>query len=174
MLRQDQIDSIAPVIQTTQIINAALIMGLLVFGAVAATIVTWDDVHMNFTIMPVVGLLFALMGVGISVVVPRLIDVSAARTTAGQMKTGEHKSIGEKGIQRIAGQFQVRHIVQMALIEGAAFMNLLLFVIDHSLVALIVAGLCLMFLFVGFPSSNRIVNWTENQLERIQDHLREG
>ena len=109
-----------------------------------------------------------------SAVLPRVIGASAARVTADKMKTASSKSFDGQGIKMIVGQVQAANIVRMALLEGAAFLNLVLFFVDKSQIGLIAAGICLLLLVIGFPTGNRMIGWIENYMDQVQDYKRMG
>ena len=172
MLNQHEIDSIETDFRNIKIINIALILSVLFFGIVISVIVPWNDVHSNITIFAAVGFFVALSMIVMSTVIPRIISASTAKATAGRMRAGEIKSFGEKGIKQFAGQFQVANIIRIAMLEGAAFLNLIFYFVDKSLIELVVAGICLLLLGIGFPTSNRVIGWIENHMNQIQDHMR--
>ena len=174
MLNQQQIELVTPGIRTTQIISFGLIMGVLFFGIVVSVIVPWQNVHSNVTILTAVGLFAALSMIVMSAVLPRVIGASAARVTADQLKTANSKSFDEQGIKTIVGQVQAANIVRMAMLEGAAFLNLILFFVDKSLIGLIAGGICLLLLMIGFPTGNRMIGWIENFMDQVQDYKRMG
>jgi MFS family permease len=174
VLNQKQIEWATPGVRTTQIISFALIMGVLIFGIIVSVIVPWKDVHSNFTIMAIVGLFAALSMTAFSAVLPRIISSSAAKANANEMRAADTKSFDEQGIKAIVNQVQSTNIVRMAMLEGAAFLNLVLFFVDKSVIGLVVAGICLLLLIIGFPTGNRLIGQIENQLDLVQDHLRAG
>ncbi len=174
MLNQQQIDSISTEVRTAQIVAFGLMMGVLIFGVIVCVIVPWADVHSRVTILTAVGLFAAMSMIVMSFVLPRVISASAAQATAAQLRSTDAKAIDERSIKGLAGQFQTTNIIRMAMLEGAAFLNLVLFFVDKSLIELVMAAICLLLLIVGFPSSNRIIGWIENHMDQVQDHVRAG
>lgn len=174
MLKQEQIEVIESDIRIAKIIHLAMVVGVFFFGVVACAITPWEDAHWDVTIMSAIGLFAGLSMLALSVVAPRIVNATAAKVTADDLKTADKLSMGEKGIKKFAVQFQSSNIIRMALLEGAAFLNCAIFFIDKSLIALSVAGFCLLVLAIGFPTTNRFISWIENQMEQVQNNMRAG
>jgi hypothetical protein len=67
--------------------------------------------------------------------------------------------------------FLTRTIVSAAVLEGAAFVCLVAYFIDHSALALAVSVALVLGLALHFPTRGSVVHWIEDQL-RIVDHQR--
>ena len=172
MLKQDQIDSLSTNIRVAQIIAIALTVGVLVAGCVFASLVPWGETHTRLTVMAAVGVFFAISSAVLAMVLPRIIEASAARVAATEFKHSDGKTLSVQGLKTVAQQFQTTQIMKMAIIEGAAFLNILIFFIDKSQLALIAAGVCVLLLVFSFPTANKFISSVENQLDRIQENMR--
>ena len=97
-------------------------------------------------------------------VVPALMTKTArAKITAGELGAIQSES------QLLAGQYQSNTIVAAALLEGAAFFNLVAYIIDGHPASLgLGIGLALVILSM-FPSTQRMTNWIEQQTRLISE-----
>ena len=67
--------------------------------------------------------------------------------------------------------FQTRHIIGYAMLEGAAFYNLIAYMIERQQVNLAMVGLLLGAMFVKFPTYGRLEGWVADEMKSI-DELR--
>lgn len=140
---------------TGSIIAGSLIMGVLIFGGIALSqrlgkepdepMLTW------------VGAGAAAMLVIPAVVVPRLI------TNAGLAKLESYE--GDEAETALAGLYQTRMIVSQAIPEGAAFFNLVAYLIEGNWVSLGVVGGLLLMMLAQFPTQGRFENWVRRLRE---------
>lgn len=68
--------------------------------------------------------------------------------------------------------FQTKTIVSTALLEGAAFMGAVTYLIEANRIALIVAVAMIVAVAVHFPSRSGVVRWIEGQLRIIEEQRR--
>ena len=64
--------------------------------------------------------------------------------------------------------FQQKTIIESALVEGAAFFNLIAFLTVGEWWSLGIAGVLLAVLLVPFPTYDRVENWVRYQLELLE------
>ena len=159
------------VLFTMRIIAIALIVGVLTFGGIASFIVFGMAQPVQppagrknaAEILMYLGLAGAALMVVVSFVIPNLL---ANGIVKGVVKLVQNAtSAGSKELfSRLLMAAQVRMIVALAFIEGAAFFNLLVaFIVARSLISLaIVAGL-LVVMAIHFPTKMKLARWLEEQ-----------
>ena len=174
MLKQDEISALTVYVRTSQIITSALIIGVVTFMAITLLIVPIKDINQQLSIFALVGLLFALFAAAVSIIVPRIVRQGAARQLAEQLQ-GQKKLVDDQAtILECGKHFQTSNVLRCALLEGACFLNLVFFMVDHSLVSMGVAAALILLIATGFPTSGRVVDWIEDQMERVRDAARSG
>ena len=126
-------------------------MGAFLFGIVIAAIVDWDNVSTDLKMITLFGAATAVSMYVLSFVIPMVMSSSSA--DAPPVPTVDD--------QQLDSAFQTylsSHIIHCAMLEGGIFLNLMVFMIERSLISLIVAGLGFGILLVAFPSNSRIAS----------------
>ena len=161
MLTQNQIATLEPRVRTIQIIVGALIMGVIGFAGIISVITDWNAVHSDFSILTILGVAVGLMMCLASMIVPSMIGQSAGQTAIGAVKSRGNKLDSEDGLNALVSTYQTMTVVRNAMLESAAFLNVLLFMIDHSLVSLAVMAGVIVLMLVTFPRATSIYGWIE-------------
>ncbi|MFO0914542.1 MAG: hypothetical protein U0795_16405 [Pirellulales bacterium] len=63
-------------------------------------------------------------------------------------------------------RFLTRVMVSVAMIEGAVFLNLIAYMIEHQLFSLIVAAVLLVYILLHFPTNSAFINWARNIVDQ--------
>lgn len=154
-------------LRAMRIIVFALCMGVMSFGAVVVFLRMDGEKQPVEVMMAWVGLMF-----GATVLVARQVVRTA-------MASGARKAIiqGRPEVMTIPGPkteadrllrvYQARLIVSGALPEGAAFFNLICYMIEGQWWSLAFAGACLAMVASSFPSKDGIETWIRQQQELI-------
>lgn len=161
------------VLRIMQIIAGALIAGVLSFAGIATFIVFGQapvaqpggqpPVAVGGSeIVMYMAMAFAAVAVVMSFVVPNLISAAGVKGIAKMAQDGT--STGSKELfGRLLGVAQTRMIIAMALVEGAAFFNLIAFIITKSLIPPAVVGALLLVMAIHFPTKFKLARWLEDQ-----------
>lgn len=165
---QSVTDSTASV-RTMQIIVGALILGVLSFVGVALFIkfpklvpappvpgVAQFPVIAYFA-MGMAAILFAARLVVPSIITQQLVRQLLQNKPTDQLTKNEFYSVYQTGL-----------IIATALLEGAAFFNILAYVLQEQLWSLGVAGGLVVAMAAGFPTAERVDEWAADQLRQIQ------
>lgn len=151
---QNNIQTVEMAQRTGQIIVGALIMGVLTFAMIAASIGTWDPT--NFGIMQILGIGMCMGTFPAALIVPKLI-VSNMRQT---LPKPPNDSVTQDSF---APMFLTSTIIGAALIEGSAFFSLVTYLLEGHFSSLIVALVCLFTLVLFFPMPGRVAEFTQTQ-----------
>lgn len=164
------------VLRMMQIIAGALIAGVLSFAGVASFIV-FGNVRAaqpggqvpaagGSEIIMYMAMGFAVVGVVMSFVMSNLVSANGVKGVAKMAQDGT--STGPKELfGRLLGVAQTKMIIAMALVEGAAFFNLIAFMTTKSLIPFaIVAGL-LAVMAIHFPTKMKLARWLEEQQREL-------
>lgn len=161
------------VLRTMQIIAGALIAGVLSFGGFACFLVFGNApaaqpggqppaVAGGAEIIVYLAMAFAAGAVVMSFVVPNLISAAGVKGIAKMAR--DRTSTGSKELfGRLLGVAQTKMIVAMALVEGAAFFNLIAFIMTKSMVSPAVVGALLLIMAIHFPTKFKLARWLEDQ-----------
>lgn len=140
-------------VRTLQIIIAALAGGCVTFGTIAVAITAGELGVGELGVVTAVAAVFAVGASVTSLTVRVLFDKQA---DAGPPLATE----------ALLGHYQTRTIVASAVLEGAAFFNLIAVIVEKSIVPLAVAALLVGFLVAGIPTKRRIAEWVAKRLDR--------
>ncbi|MCO6047012.1 hypothetical protein NG895_24195 [Aeoliella sp. ICT_H6.2] len=140
-------DSLIVQVRTMQIIVFAMATGCVMFAIIALVIV--DPQPPNGP--PMISWIAAAMGlVGLiaGTIVPRLLAVSQPATGAG---------------------YQTLLIVGLALYEGAAFFNLVAFLVEGQMFSLAVAVVLIAAIVMALPTVGRVQDWIDARQRRAEE-----
>jgi hypothetical protein len=179
-------DELKPVVRTAQIIVFALVQGCVFFLAIALYLV--NNVFMG-PILPEVPMVVSIgVAVALAALAARLIVLSwlvrrgRRRTLDGSRKSMEpsrrtlaaRQPIMPPGIPgELAALYMTTLIVSGAILEGATFFLLIVYLLTASLIAQAVAVFLLFLLVAHIPTRSRVVAWIEEQM-RLLDEEREA
>src|SRR5439155_3882161 len=108
------------------------------------------------------GLAGAIGAVVMSFVVSNLVSAAGVKGVAKMAQDGT--STGPKELfGRLLGVAQTKMIIALALVEGAAFFNLIAFIITKSLIPPAVVGALLAVMAIHFPTKMKLARWREAQ-----------
>jgi hypothetical protein len=172
-------DMLDPVTRVSQIIVAALIMGVVIFLAIillfvpaqAAMIPAGGGAPLPapadsaLPLITYVALAMCLADLALSFVVPKLV-VANARKQIAREKAPKDKGGDTAALAQI---YQTQLIIGAAMLEGGAFFAAIAFMLERKPIA---AGMTLVLLIVlaaRFPTRDRIVAWLEQQLGQLQE-----
>ena len=140
--------SIEQVVRVTQIITGAMVSGVVTFAAIVVFVLGGLNDPSNGFIISGIAAAFAGVAFVLHLVIPSLI---AAKQSRGADR------------QQLYGVYQMKTIIGLGLLEGAAFFNLVACLVEHSWWSLaIVGGLCFWMLAM-IPTRTKIEHWVEAQ-----------
>ena len=123
-------------------------MGVLMFAGIAVVGVGALQEPPKSPLISLIGGGFAVVAFVLHLVVPALVAKQQIRTS------------GEDGLH---GVFQSKTIVGLALLEGAAFLNIVALIVEHNWWSLAIAGGLVFWMLAMFPTRTRVTQWIETQ-----------
>ncbi len=104
--------------------------------------------------LSVVAVGFAVVSVVARFLVPALIVRGSASSSSGRRSSPERS---------LVTMFQTKLIIEMALLEGAAFFALVAYMLERQLWLLTVPAVLLLLMALNFPTSTRLDRWLAEQ-----------
>jgi hypothetical protein len=142
---------------TSQIIVAALCMGVLTFGGFALFQSGFKFV-LPPTMTTLIGVFAAVSAIAMSFLVPAFMGhLSATRLGASQEAVTEI-------VKKLFSVYQVQLIIGCAFLEGAAFLNVILYQTSHNIMSIVSAALCVALMVVRIPTKAKIQDWIAGRL----------
>ena len=139
------IDGVA---RATQIITGAMVSGVVTFGAIVVFALGALTEPPSGFIIGGAGAVFAGVAFVLHLVIPSLIAAQQSR---------------DADKERLYGVYLQKTIIGLAVLEGAAFFNLIACIIEHNWWSLAVAGGLVFWMLAMFPTRTRIEHWAETQ-----------
>jgi uncharacterized membrane protein len=168
---------LAPLVLTLRVIVFALTMSVVLVTCVMAYLRSQGKDGWNFSeggVVTLCGLSFAILAPLMGAMIAR----QSVTTTRRKLASGVHlsrqanpstKDGQEADIEALAMLYQTKTIILASVLEGAAFFNAVAFMIEGDLLTVIAAGLSALGIVSQFPTITRVVNWVEDQLERLKE-----
>ncbi len=144
-----QTSNLEQTVRGMQIITAALVLGVVVFAAIAVFVVGAMNEESSGVIVSAVGLVWSALAFVMHLVVPAIMT--------RQLSRGGNR-------EQLYGAYRAKTIVGLALLEGAAFFNIVALIIEHNWWSLAIAGGLVFWMLSAFPSTTKVEHWVETQL----------
>jgi len=154
-----------------RIIVVALAMGVVMFSLIAL-LISGEAKPDGQPVVAYMGLFFAAVMFVTREVVSKFIVASARKKIAsGGSQSAQQvtRQISEEATleEKFLFTYRVRLIVRAALLEGAAFFNLIAFIIQHEWWSFAIAAVFAAIILSTFPSRNGLLNWIDQQIELL-------
>ena len=157
--------SAAQIIRISQFVCAAMVTGVLVFMIVALLIGHGANpvAAGKSSIIPLFAVLVAVNNVVMLYLISGFVVKSMTKTMNAEQFTERSP--------KLAGIFQVRMIIRVALLEGAAFFNLIEYLIDRQWWSVAVAGVLIAIMLMNFPTMNQFDGWADELRRSIENQF---
>ena len=157
---------------TKQLVTIRIIVGALCAGGLflAGVVLLMPRRVADEPMLAFMALLFSVCGVIAAAIVPRMIGKRARNSLVDNARPQPQPSpslaSGDAShVSRIMGIYQTRLITSLALLEAAAFFNLVAYMIEGQVVNVAVALVLLVLMLIQFPSRTRTEHWVADQLQ---------
>jgi hypothetical protein len=171
-LNEDQERFLKKSLVTMQIIAGALIQGVVIFLVVVVFFLPVPPNQLA-VLNSYFGLGFALVAMAMSLVVPNVIVASTKKSLVKGRPIDLPKQFGEMSnlgfLAPLAGLYQTKMIIAMALLEGAAFFNLISYMMERQPFTLAVVGMLLLALAMNFPTRRGLEKWLAEETKSIAE-----
>jgi len=142
-------------LRTLQIIVVALAMGCLTF-AVFVIYSNQGKQPIGNTISILAAAVAVVMGL-LKTILPNTISSIQNTNRSRRQKESESESSPNGAMAK----FTTKTIVACAFLEGAAFFNVIAYMLEGNLWSIGIAGVLIAFMLMEFPSENRFQRWEE-------------
>lgn len=132
-------------VRVLQIITVSLVAGVLLFGGIAVFGLGALDGPPEGFVVSAVGAVVA----GGAFVLHLIIPAAIARQAGTAPAWG------------LYGMYLTKTIVGLAILEGAAFLNIIATIIEHNGWSLAIAGGLVFWMLALFPTKTRVAHWVE-------------
>ena len=150
-------------VRVLQIVSLALMQGILIFGAVAIW-VNLENKPADKPVMVWIGLVIAVMAVVVRTIVGNFLRTGFCNAID---RTVWDELPPQKQDEQLIGGMQTGQIIEFAILEGAAFINLVFYLLEKQTISLFVVGGLLGLMAVAFPTGSKVDHWVESQKQLI-------
>lgn len=168
MYQEEEIrDIILPAEMQLRIIVIALAMGVAMFAGF--TIMQNGLPNLlkllapQFSTLEIIALAIAVSDLMMANILPQLI------TAKQRAPLSNKRDPWQQNAQKLGETYKLNTILAAALLEGPAFLALIAFMLDGSVLGLALALVLLLGILSLFPFPGRMPRWVENQLQLIDD-----
>ncbi len=172
MLSPTQVQRAKPKLLLIQLIAAAILIGAFFFTGIILTMTDWSKFPGDGRIMSLLGAITGFAMLGLAWIVPNLIATSSTQIAAEVIRFRDSDQLDDKIIEGSLASLVFRRIVFSAIIDGAIFLNLIVFFIEQNTVNLAIIGLGLLVMVVGFPIQSRLISKIDDQLRDVKQEMR--
>jgi len=156
MLNNEQANAIEPAKRVMLILFFGLVIGVVVFGSVALIVRLGKEeplYNMDFGFMAIIGVAFAALVQLPSIIVPMFVQKASVKEVATKFAD----NLGDaKAAMQLFGGLQTSMIIGLALLEGAAFFNIVAFLIDGSAFNMLAVAALVACMFIRIPLPGRV------------------
>lgn len=150
-------------VQTVQIICAALAGGVVMFAAVVSVAGLAPDPPAG-QMLSLMGLVFGVASVFGRIVVPGIVPVPPTKLNMGDADASEATEVNRRALALFA-IYQTQMIIGLAILEGAAFFNVIAYMLEGNVWSLGAAGGLIVVMLLTFPTRSRVAFWIENRMQ---------
>ncbi len=162
------------VLRMAQVVVAALVLGVVAFMLVAFFVAGGlKPLRTELTISAIAAIVSVVLIVA-RFVVPTLMTRKecakiARRTNPASSSDLSGTSVSDGDQEKLLPLFPTRTIVAAAILEGAAFLNLAVFLSEGQVYSLLLAGIMILGIMAGFPTSGRLTSWLTAKTRLVQE-----
>jgi len=155
---------------TSQIILAAMAMGVVMFGGIVMFAIRRGEPPEG-NILSMLAVIVGGANLVLCLVVPSFIAAANRRKiAAGLWASSDRQSkVPPTDFGKLVVVYQMKMIIGAALLEGACFLALIAYMRERQVSSLLVAAVLLAALLAHFPTRGRVEGWIEDQLRRVEE-----
>ncbi|MEQ8634402.1 hypothetical protein [Gimesia maris] len=146
------------------VIWLALIMGVVTFGMIVTFIGLKEEPGKGLPVITYLGMGLAALMLVLRMIIPNMIARNQF-TQAMQEAREEGNQDEEQMLGTFYQIFMVRMIIGLALLEGAAMINLVAVMIENQKLAFIPVAILLLVMIASMPTKSKLDGWIRNQME---------
>lgn len=172
MLSEPQQAYLDQAARTIQIIALSLIFGVIAFGLVLLLGEIGAQEPAETPFLTIIAAVFAIVSIVAAPLVSKMIGVGMRRAIiagrpifAGGLKPVPEE-VGE--LSSVAAVYQTQQIIGRAILEGAAFMNLVAYLTECRPMSLGFVAFLLIIMVFKFPTRSHLENWVREEMTTIE------
>jgi len=158
MLSDEQTKRVGSKLFLVQIAAAAMMFSIVILVPVMCMIAQWETLTGTAKLLTMIASLAAICMYLMSAFVPKIFST---QPPAGLSD--------DAAVDSVLGMLSTETLIRFALIEGAAFMNLLVFMVEPHMASLIAAGIGFLMMLIFFPRKSKMISAIEASLPRQSD-----
>ena len=167
---------LSAIARTAQIIVAALAMGVIFFGLIVVLAIQPTAIE-GMPVLSIAAVAAALPTLGMAAILPSLIVNAMLKRMADDQQAAHNRTdanaLPASAAESLLRCYITKTILIAAPLEGAAFFQLIAYLVEGQWWSLLVALMLVVGILLQFPTATRIQHWIENQLQKLK-HMREG
>lgn len=160
--------SLAQRIRIMQIIVAAMAMGIVSFMGIALFIrLAQQQPGPGLPHITYIALGYFPIALLLQAILPNMMS-RRPQTPERLDELARNSDAAHRGAGSLCVRYQTMLIISLAIIEGAAFLALIAYIIDGNMLTLFVAAILLGVMLAKFPSAARVERWIDEQRDAMR------
>lgn len=166
VLNDEISDQLAGQVRTCQIVVAAMVAGCLFFLGIAG----WKYMQQQAAAEPVLdNNSLILVACAIPLIIARFVVPNIMTNAARRRLSDNHNLTRDELAVGLINVFHIRTVVAAALLEGAAFIAITVFLLFGSMIGVIAAAAIVFALSAVAPTYDRAETWLEEQVRMAEE-----
>jgi hypothetical protein len=167
-------DNLVPIerLRVMQIIALALLLGVISFLGVALFLVMNRNPAQAGQRPPILSYVaggMLIMNACMAVMVPYFMTRAGLARLAAMPSTGNVTQDRQTALQHLLGLRQTGLIMALAMLEGAAFLGCIAFIVEGQWFVVGVVAVATVLMALRFPTHRGITSWLERQLSLLEE-----
>lgn len=151
-------------VRPLQIITAALVAGVVMVTGVML-VLNGGELKQEPELISWIGIGMAVVMTINHFVIPGVVAGAALKKISGD----QIRSVGtDEKFALLSPIFSQRHIIAVAILEGAAFLNLVFYMVTSFVGNLAAACILLMLILIRFPTPSRVDFWVQDRIRELE------
>ncbi|WP_166820174.1 hypothetical protein [Thalassoroseus pseudoceratinae] len=159
----NQTDNLNQAVLVLQIICASLMFGVVVFGGF--TLIQKAGTPAKPPNLTNYALAEAIVAIPLTLLIPSLLGPLLRSKSQNNPPTDTVNNESSTSQQTRIAPLQIQKIIQYALLEGSAFLNLVAYYIECHPLGLVAVGIILVLMVLIFPTHRSVSQWLRRQDE---------
>lgn len=161
MLSNDQLQPLLLRIRMSQLIAALLIVGAIVFIGLISFIADWENMNERAKMLNLFAGATGIFVLMLSLFVPKMFfavpHLRPQKKSNGDSPNAPQPPVDPALVNEFSQSLMSENILRYALIDGAIFLNLVVFTIEPHISSFIVAGIGIALMILLFPRKAKMV-----------------
>lgn len=169
MLTEQQRSEVRPRLFALQIIAISMIFGAIVFAGMVASMADWSLIYEPIKMLNTIGIGTAVVMFIIAFLAPSMIP--PVPVNVGKAPVDPDPAQDAKAIKGIIASLSTETVIRFAILEGAIFLNVMVFMLEPRVATIVVIGIAVFLMLASMPFPFRSMTKLNHRFENWRSFL---